>query len=154
MNAAQSKNLINAARNVLAILPADTDQTLAQLLAAIEAAEAKPAAKKSTKPRKGDYPANDPRRIGESSAEYFARVMEGFKARTADGWRRPHYGHRKSNIREDGPKIDFAALREALSLCACGHEADDHHKDELDNLLACASCDACSHFHYSVEEAA
>lgn len=79
MNAAQSKNLINAARNVLAILPADTDQTLAQLLAAIEAAEAKPVAKKPAKPRKGDYPPNDPRRIGESPAEYFERVMRPFR---------------------------------------------------------------------------
>lgn len=79
MNAAQSKNLIAAARNVLAILPADTDQTLAQLLAAIEAAEAKPVAKKSAKPRKGDYPANDPRRIGESPAVYFERVMRAFR---------------------------------------------------------------------------
>lgn len=78
MNAAQSKAIITAARNVLAILPADTDAALAALQLAVENAEAK-AVKTPAKPRKGQYPPNNPRRDDESAKDYFERVMSAFR---------------------------------------------------------------------------
>ncbi len=39
-----------------------------------------------------------------------------------------------------------------LKLCACGHPADEHHRDALENLLACESCD-CDHFSYASQPA-
>lgn len=43
--------------------------------------------------------------------------------------------------------------RVAMSYCACGGNADDHAKDELENLLKCSHCDTCEAFHYDVDEA-
>jgi len=34
---------------------------------------------------------------------------------------------------------------ETANTCQCGHKADSHAKDELENLLACTDCD-CDHF--------
>ena len=44
------------------------------------------------------------------------------------------------------------AIAKRLTNCACGHSADQHDRDALDNLLACSVCKAdCDHFHYETE---
>jgi hypothetical protein len=48
-------------------------------------------------------------------------------------------------------KFDKTATIERLSHCACGGSADDHAKDELENLLKCSHCDTCEAFHRTNE---
>ena len=45
------------------------------------------------------------------------------------------------------------AIRNRLTLCACGHSSAAHLEDELNNLLKCSDCD-CDHFHYSEDQKA
>jgi hypothetical protein len=55
---------------------------------------------------------------------------------------------------EAANKMRFAeAIRDSLKVCACGHDADRHEEDELNNLLKCADCD-CEQFHYSEDQKA
>ena len=68
----------------------------------------------------------------------------------------------QADWRTGGVKLDDPNwIRIHLSLCACGHSADAHDGDELDNLLACTAprfanepvegkC-RCDHFHYASE---
>ena len=44
------------------------------------------------------------------------------------------------------------AIRNRLSHCACGGLAEDHKKDELENLLKCSHCDNCESFHYETAD--
>lgn len=44
------------------------------------------------------------------------------------------------------------SIKNRLSHCACGGTADDHAKDELENLLKCSHCDDCEAFHYETAD--
>jgi hypothetical protein len=70
----------------------------------------------------------------------------------ADALYRAEHGGAQPDLGREGRE----RYREAMKYCVCGHKAEAHTKDELDNLTTCKEwtnglhCD-CDHFRYTVD---
>ena len=147
MNAIQGKVLLDTAKRALRMLDPEWP-IAADLRAAIFQAStiipAKPKANGAVNQRKAwialakaEYDAWI--KAGESVSDFHKRVVARFLT-----------GKASQNI-ANGNGFDKETALVRLSLCACGHRAERHEKDELENLLICLDCDTCDHFHYEVD---
>jgi hypothetical protein len=147
MNAVQTKHLVNAAEKAIAMLSDWSNST--GLAADKIAAELRSALTDARSPVRGLNAAATVRKPKgvKSYACYWGTPGDAWAYfATAIDYAAPW----KPNMANQAAGYQKAEVtREKLSYCACGHAADAHHEDELNNLLECSGqgCD-CTHFHY------
>jgi hypothetical protein len=152
MNAAQSKALLAAARNALALLDPDwpVAHTLSEAIA--KATETPLAGQKCVfceQPIKGEsFPGFckklKPRVACRQCTHSYIVNRDSF-ARWCDRSQSIAYPLTVQTRKER------QTAKERLSYCACGGKAEDHREDRDGNLLECSHCDNCDHFHYQTE---
>ena len=186
MNATQSKALIQAAHNAMALLPSSQERAaLGRALNALAAALAPSKKAKSAKISKKAQPykpiigAQAHKTIWKPLYHWTLKdydvpryeiepdpacqcagcqIFAGFRSR---GLNAPVMMERNKEI--DAWLQAMQDLAVASKFCVCGHLADEHEKDELENLLKCTRkvWDAethsygicgCDHFHCDVDQ--
>ena len=155
MNAQQSKALIEVARKAReALLALDPDSVVAlELWSAIHRASQEPA--KPASREKCCFCEEAGATIGGFSKKLKLRMAhvacaEAYhdRARRFAEWNTE--AHRQAHYLS---RDERETLKEQLTYCACGGEAEDHREDRDGNLLECSHCDSCDHFHYQTDRA-
>lgn len=154
MNASQQKQVIAVAKKALALLSPEwsVSQSLREQLELAMVETLKPVAKAKASGKctlcNAAFNAEDVpvdgflhKKLKEGQAHFRCADMYRRNAAEFSAW-----------CVEQNNRVIQAFDAEAMSHCACGGTADDHAKDELENLLKCSHCDDCEAFHYETAD--